>query len=360
MKAIMKLIFPGIVICLAWNYPRLDKENAKLSNGKEWVKEATKNYSPDSWDLLMQYESLPESTEAEAEDGRIAVTEKSVSTFHYLEGRSRSELLASMATNVHEIAHAYCGQNIFRHARQNGLRLDMNKAEEFLYYSPVRSFYVSFPLKSLFPSRELKAVIPRNLRTFRFDTYIDGITSTQSEGVIGLLNELHSYYLESKFCLEMLEPYKIAAGSDVSGFFEWVHNTQSKMSAFFEFDFFIKEYLLYMKSKHPVQYKQLGNYRPFTEAYVAIRTSYEELTEEYLHKIRSEMTGLNSSGKAEVSLDGNELWIREGNSDTSTGTPVFSEDFEILMPVLESNRYQEIVADFPEIKTISADLRRRR
>jgi hypothetical protein len=37
-----------------------------------------------------------------------------------------------------------------------------------------------------------KAVIPRNLRTFRFDTYVDGITSTQSEGVIGLLNELDS------------------------------------------------------------------------------------------------------------------------------------------------------------------------
>jgi hypothetical protein len=350
MKTILKLIFPGIVICLAWNYPGFNNENAKLSGGKEWIKDATKNYSPDSWDLLMQYESLPERTEAESADGRIAVTEKSVDTFYYLEGRTRSELLSSMSTNVHEIAHAYCGQNIFRHARENGLKLDMHKAEEFFYYSPGKSFFVSFPLKSLFPSKELKAVIPRNLRTFRFDTYIDGITSTQSEGVIGLLNELHSYYLESKFCLEMLEPYKIAEGSDVSGFFEWVHNSQSKMSAFFEFDFFIKEYLLYMKREYPVQYKQLSNYRPFTEAYGAIRTSYEELTEKYLQKIRTEMAGLNSSGKAEVSLDGNELWVREGNNDTSTGTPIFSEDVELLLPVLESDRYEGIASDFPEIR----------
>jgi hypothetical protein len=298
----------------------------------------------------MQYESLPERTEAESADGRIAVTEKSVDTFYYLEGRTRSELLSSMSTNVHEIAHAYCGQNIFRHARENSLKLDMHKAEEFFYYSPGKSFFISFPLKSLFPSKELKAVIPRNLRTFRFDTYIDGITSTQSEGVIGLLNELHSYFLESKFCLEMLEPYKIAEGSDVSGFFEWVHNSQSKMSAFFEFDFFIKEYLLYMKREYPVQYKQLSNYRPFTEAYAAIRTSYKELTEKYLQKIRIEMAGLNSSGKAEVSLEGYDLWIKEGNSDTSTGTPVFSEDYEILIPVLESNRYKEIASDFPDIR----------
>jgi hypothetical protein len=255
-----------------------------------------------------------------------------------------------MATNIHEIAHAYSDQNIFRHARENGLKLDMYKAEQFFYYSPSRSFFVSFPLKSLFPSRELKAVIPKNLRTFRFDTYINGITSTQSEGVIGLLNELHGYYLESKFCFEMLEPYKIAKGSDASGFFEWVHNTQSKMTAFFEFDFFIKEYLLNMKRRYPVQYKGLINYRPFNEAYGAIRTSYKELTDKYLRRIKTEMAGLNSSGKAKVSLDGYELWVREGNSKTSIGTSVFSKDFEILKPVLQSDRYREIIADFPEIK----------
>ncbi len=345
MKTILKLIFPGIVIGLAWNYPCDDNENARLSNAKVWVKDVTKEYSPDSWDLLMQYESLPERTEADATDGRIAGTEKAVSTFYYLEGRSKSELLLSMATNVHEIAHAYSDQNIFRHARENGLKLDMNKAEQFFYYSPSRSFFVSYPLRSLFPSKELKSVIPRNLRTFRFDTYIDGTTSTQSEGVIGLLNELHAYYLESKFSFEMLEPYKTAKGSDASGLFEWVHNTQSKMTAFFEFDFFIKEYLLYMKRKYPAQYRQLSNFRPFTEAYGAIRTSYKELTDKYLRKIKTEMAGLNSSGKANVSLDNFELWVREGNSDTSIGTSVFSEDREILMPVLESDRYREIISD---------------
>lgn len=350
MKAILKLIFPGIIICLAWNYPCYYYPNNKLTDNKDWVKNTTRKYSPDSWDLLMQYENLPERMEAEAADGRIAVTEKSVSTFYYLEGRSRSDLLSSMATNVHEIAHAYCGQNIFRHARENRLKLDINKAEEFFYYSTDRSFFVSFPLKSLFPSRELKAVIPKNLRTFRFDTYIDGKTSTQSEGVIGLLNELHSYYLESKFCFDMLEAYKTAERSDASGFFEWVHNSQSKMTAFFEFDFFIREYLLFMKRKYPSEYKELRHCKPFTDAYGAIRTSYEELKNNYLQKIKTEIASLNSSGKAEASLENFELWVREGSSNTSTGTPVFSEDLEKLMPVLESNRYEEIIVDFPDLR----------
>lgn len=93
MRTILKLIFPGIFIGLAWNYPFANNENSRPSNGKEWVKDATKEYSPDSWELLMRYENLPERIEADATGGRIAETEKSVSTFNYLEGRSRSELL---------------------------------------------------------------------------------------------------------------------------------------------------------------------------------------------------------------------------------------------------------------------------
>ena len=100
-----------------------------------------------------------------------------------------------------------------------------------------------------------------------------------------------------------------------------------------------------MKRKYPAQYRQLSNFQPFTEAYDAIRTSYKELTDKYLRKIKSEMAGLNSSGKAKVTLDNFELWVREGKSDTSIGTSVFSEDREILMPVLESDRYREIIRD---------------
>ena len=350
MTMILKLISPVFIMTLVLIYPFNKIAKEKVSDEKEWVKNATRAYSPDSWELLMQYESIPEILEAEAVDGRIATSEKSVGTFYYLEGKNKIDLLASMATNIHEIAHVYCGLNIFRHARENGLKLDMSKAEEFFYYSPGRSFFISFPLRSLFPSRELKASIPKPLRTFRYDTYIDGITSTQSEGVIGLLNELHSYYLESKFCLEMLEPYKTVYGSEASGFFEWVHNTQSKMTAFYEFDYFIKEYFLHMKHKYPSRYDELKRYRPFVEAYSAIRSSYEELISNYLLKIKNEMAVLNSSGKAKVTLEGYDLWVREGSSDTSTGTPVFSKDLEILAPVLESDRYREIAEDFPDMR----------
>ncbi|MBG0859725.1 MAG: hypothetical protein IQL11_09495 [Bacteroidales bacterium] len=347
MNFIPKLVLTA-AIGLSWNYTY---NYTDLLDLKEWVKDATKEYSPDSWDLLMNYESIPPKQEAKAVNGRV-ITKKTVSAFYYLKGRNMIDLLSSMATNIHEIAHGYCDQNIFRYAREKGIKLDIDNAEEFLFYSPSRSFFISFPLKSLFPSRELVPNIPRNLRTFRYDTYINGRTSTQSEGVIGLLNELHAYYLESKFCYEMLKPYKKAEGSDVMGLFEWVYHSQSKMTAFFEFDFFIKEYLLHMKRKYPDDYRKLLGYRPFTEAYVTIHTSYKELTNKYLQRITREMTSLNASGKGEARIEGNRIWVKEAGSDASIGTPVFSADMETLLPVLNGSRYQEIIVDFliPRIK----------
>lgn len=331
------------------NIPHHDNNQIKqegITDNSDWVKTETKLYSPDSWNLLMQYENLPTRSSAPAINGRSVSTEKSVTTFFYLEGNTRTEILSSMATDVHEIAHGYCNQNIFQYATEKGLELDMNKAELFFYYSPSRSFFISFPLSSLFHSNELVSVIPENLRTFRFNTYIAGTTSTQREGVIGLLDELHSYYLESKFYSQMLDAYKTSEGSDTEGFYEWVHHSQSAMTAFYEFDFFIKEYLLYMKQNYPSNYLKLKSYQPFIEAYSSIRLSYEEVIKNYLQLINSEINHLNSSVNNGAKIEDNELWVRTGNSDTSKETPVFSEDREKILPVLESDRYQLIIADF--------------
>ncbi len=322
------------------------QRNAARAANIEWIKESTGKYSPDSWYLLMQYERLPSVTEAVADDSSIITTEKALETFHYLRGRTRLDLLASMETNVHEIAHAYFDQNAFRYIRDNNLTMNWDNVHGYIYISPLKGFFISFPLKSLFPSRELIEVIPKDLQTFRFETYIDGTTSTQSEGVIGLLNELYAYYTGSKYCFEMLEPFKTAAGSDASGLFEWASRTQSTMSAFYEFDFFISEYLLYMKGKYPENYMKLKSYKPFIEAYISVHNLYKELIDKYQQRIKDEIRILNSSGSAEARTEKGWLWIKPEKSNVSSGTPIFSEEKEKLLTVLESRRYREIEEDF--------------
>jgi len=332
--------------------PRLDMDSIRRQRNVAraanigWIKESTARYSPDSWDLLMKYDKLPMMTEAYSSDNSVVTTQKALETFEYLRGRTRLDLLASMETNVHEVAHAYFDQNAFKYIRENNLTMNWEYAHGYIYVSPSKGYFITYPLKNVFPSRELLKVIPKDLQTFRFGTYIDGTTSTQSEGIIGLLNELYAYYTGSKYCFEMLEPYKTAAGSDASGLFEWASRTQSTMSAFYEFDFFISEYLLYMKTNYPQNYEKLKSYKTFAEAFITIRDLYEELIERYQQRIRDEIRILNSSGETEAKIEKGWLWVRPEDSNVSSGTPIFSEEKETLLTILESRRYRDVEDDF--------------
>jgi hypothetical protein len=324
------------------------KMELERSSNISWVKKATMTYSPDSWYMLMKYEELPSSVSTVTDDGTVVSSAKSTDTFHYLKGRTKIDLLSSMEMNIHETAHGFFDLNVFQYLRENNLKLILGDAVGYIYVSPEKHFYVSFPVKALFPSHALASAIPEDLRTYRFSTYIEGNTSTQSNGVIGLLNELHAYYLGSKYCFDMLEAYKEAAGSDASGLFEWVNHTQSSMSAFYEFDFFISEYLLYMKRKYPANYTMLKSNHGFTEAYITLRHLYKGLIDKYQDRVNDEMRLLNSSGGQVASIRKEWLWVKAGRSNISSGTPLFSDDRQVLLPVLESRRYRDVEEDFPE------------
>ena len=86
----------------------------------QWAKEVTERYAPNAWSLLMLYDALPSYQEVESVDEMVMTTQKTASTFAYLDGGSATELLGEMATNVHEIAHGFCSQYVFSHARVSG------------------------------------------------------------------------------------------------------------------------------------------------------------------------------------------------------------------------------------------------
>ena len=321
------------------------QRNIERSLNTIWLKETTMKYSPESWYLLMSYDSLPSRSSAPLLNGGVVTSEKTNETFSYLRGRTRIDLLVSMETNVHEITHSYFDQNTFRYLVDKQLGFNPDNANGFIYIDSGTGYFISFPSGALFPSAELASVIAKNMRTYRYDTYIDGTTSTQSDGVIGLLNELDAYYCGSRFCYDMLEPYEEAAGSQSSGLFEWVTHTQSTMSAYYEFDFFISEYLLFMKRKYPANYELLMSYQSFRQSYLTLKSLYSNLIDRYLDKINSEMKLINARGEAEVRLKDGWLWIQTAKSHISSGTPLFSDERKILLPILESRRYREIKED---------------
>ena len=294
----------------------------------------------------MRYDELPNYMEAVTVDGMTMSSHKPMESFTFLKGWSATDILGSMSTNVHETAHGYFGSNIFLHAGEKKLLLDWDNVNGFLFLSPSETFFISFPKKMLFPSRELVRDIPRELRTFRFDTYVVGTTSTQSQGVIGLLDEFHAYYHGSRCGFDLFRSYAEAEGSEISGITEWVGDLQSEMTAFFEFDFFIREYLLKMRESYPEAYRSLRHCDSFTEAYRAVHRAYSGLIRDYEERIMDAITRLNASGGATAEIREGTLWISSDGGRRSRGTPIFYEDRATLEPVLKSGRYDEIEDDF--------------
>jgi len=286
-----------------------DKQSANYT----WVKEVAQKYSPVTWNMLELYRQLPDKIATQTTGGTSSTDTKSVGTYQFLEGETKTQLLQSMATNVHEVSHAYYRFNALNYAAKNKLLVDWNNAEGYIYVSSAQTFYVSFPKARLIQSKDLASVIPSNLRTLRYSTYITGNTSTQSHGVIGLLNEFHAYYLGAKFSYDMMEAYCQAGSTAANGFLTWVQNTQSLMDAYYEFDFFIREYLLYMSQNHPKSYAQLKAYSTFWQAFNAVDQAFGSLNDQYKQTIRTQIAVVNKQGKSKLAIEDNMLWLDNGS-----------------------------------------------
>ncbi len=321
------------------------KDEEKLA----WLLNVTREYSPNSWYLLQQYDYLPQNLSTKGEDNNTLSSSKTTNTYHYIEYGSLENMLSSLSTNVHEISHAYFRLNTFKYANENNLKLNWDNAEVYIYISPKTQYYISAPHKWLFPSNTLISTIPENLRTYRFDTYIDGNTSTQSDGIVGLLNEFNAYYLGAKFTYDMLDVYTKYNNTPMEGFSSWIQNMMSETGAFYEFDYFILEYLHYMKANKPEAYSQLIKVRNFVEAYKTVRSAYTSLLDEYFNTIEIEMKKLNADKDYKLWKEDNKLWFQMEGSNSSKGVKIYSDDVDKLKPVLNSAIYNDIKKDMDSL-----------
>ena len=311
----------------------------------KWVKGASGELSPSSWNMIMQYDKLPANNETKTTNNTFYSSSKPAETFHYLQGRNRESLLVSMATNVHEIAHGYFSYGLHDYYLKSGKVRDVNNTELLLYLNNYESIFISVPKQMLFPSHDLAKVIPKDLISFRYDTYIEGVSSTQNDGIVGLLDEFCAYYLGSKYAYDMLNAYKCTNDNSAFGFYNWVLNTQSSMTAYYEFDFFIKEYLLYMKNNSPEDYRVLKQSIGFKEGYSKVKSAYKRLIGDYELLINKQIAFYNNSGKAYCYIEDGTLYVGKGKVGSFVGSNIFSSDKQLLMPTLNSNRYDSL-ADF--------------
>ena len=288
-----------------------------------WILDRMQSHSPSSVQLLTSYDKRPSRLEIDR-GGTVISSSKTTDALYFLDASDYESALISMSTNVHEIGHAYGG--LLHYAELMSCNctktIEFEDIQQGFYHAPGEEYWIEIEEEYIFPSNELSETISYDLQTFRYDTYIEGTSSTQADGVIGLLDELNAYYLGSKYQYDMLPVYKEVFGSDYLD--RWVMHSASEMTAFFEFDFFIKEYLLYAKNYAPTTYNYLKNSPDFRRAYQTTHTKYRQLTNAYVAKIELE------KNVAELNYD----------------SPFWEDDYPRLKKRLDSGVYRSIEVDF--------------
>jgi hypothetical protein len=290
---------------------------------QEWVMETIQKYSPTTYYIVNQFKTNGNSISV---GGRTVSS--TMSHLKHNDLNSKESFLNTIGITVHETTHAFDSQIPYMIANKNNQPL-LNNHEGFFLDESTQIAY-QFPINKLFASEDLSKVIPKNLRTFRYNTYIESDSysqSTQSDGVIGLMEEFNAYYHGSKVIFDLLPIYKEVFGSNFLG--KWSFAFTSQGDAFYEFDFFIKEYLLYAKSHNQALYIELKNDQNFKSIYQAIRTRYSNLISMY-----------------EKKYDEFTLVAQKQNGILFSTEKHTNLIFPVLSEQIKSNRYSDIENDF--------------
>ena len=168
-----------------------------------------------------------------------------------------------LSVAVHEQCHDFCGTPAS--FRYNSITGKYMRANEWIYIGNGK--YIDVPLTDVFPSSEMVDTIPESLRTYRFDTYINGdpIMGSIQYGVYGMLDEFTAYcwgnendILQKDFQSE-------------NGLYIWNSNS---FLAYAEFRYYILHYMLYAKEHYPAVYKGIMGNTQFLQAYSKVESQF--------------------------------------------------------------------------------------
>ncbi len=262
---------------------------------EDWVMEALQKYSPNSFYIINQYK-INGST---VSHGSFTIT-SGMEHLEHCEMSDKKSFLATISTCLHETTHAFDTQTAYFLANEGFFEMQsFGYRNEGFFFDPTKRLAFSFEEHKFFPSSELDKVIPKNLKTFRYDTYVlsDSYSnSTQCNGIIGLLEEFNAYYHGTKLQFDLLPLYKEVYGNEFLN--HWSFATSAHGDAFYEFDFWIKEYLLHTKIKEPKLYLELKNDSNFKNIYRTIRSNYSNLIQQYERKFDEFNTSAQKSNTA--------------------------------------------------------------
>jgi len=308
-------------------------------NNISWAVQQLQSLAPAEYEVLRRYEELPGNFTVKTPRGTMT-SEKSIDPLAYMQGGDRMTCLVDLSTNVHEINHLIT--SLYGYVYSGEHNRVMKERSMYYFYIGAGTEMPVFSNVDFFPSRLLISEIPKGLRTFRFNTYIAGTSSTQNDGLLGLLDEYNAYQHSLNTVWEMKDAYAQAKDDELSGYIGWMSTLCSYVESYYEFNFYILEYLRYAKLNKPDVYLQIKNEPDLITVFNAITASFKNVISRYDLEISVGCRNYWQSKGYQVKLSPDQKYLFIGKDGSSIGFNILLEDKEKLLPTIESGRYNEV------------------
>ena len=197
-----------------------------------------------------------------------------------------------------------------------------------------------------FPTGRIIPLIPQDKRSFRYDTYVEGNTSTQTDGLLGLLDEFNSYAHSLATAYALKSSFMEIPGMELRHYITWRQEMHSYVQSYYEFKYFILHYLLFAKTNERTLYSEIKNSPDLMLAISTINSDFLKVVDQF---------------NQEDQITGPAYWRKKGYSvlkDPVTGYENYKlggstigygckmDDRDKLLPEINSSKFNEIKAEF--------------
>jgi hypothetical protein len=332
MKNILIFIFCVIVSTIAYSQ----------NTDGTWAFSELRKYGQVEYSVISEYQNLPESFSMDTELGSMS-SYKTFTEFDFFDSTDKIELLGEVPIAVHEVNHGLTNGKAFTECNRRGLQGLNNN---YYFFTPSGNEILVRSDLRFFPTGRIIPLIPQDKRSFRFDTYVEGHTSTQTDGLLGLLDEFNSYAHSLATVLMLKKSYLEFPGMELSHYISWRQDMHSYVQSYYEFKYFLLQYLLYAKNNESILYAGI---KKSPDLMLAIST------------INSDFLKLIGQFNEEDQITGPAYWKKKGYSvlkDPVTGYENYKqggstigygskmEDRDKLLPEINSPKFDGIKAEF--------------
>jgi hypothetical protein len=337
-KKISKVCIIAFVLIniLAVNPPDTKVENTRFivknthfegSPAKKKMWKLLGTYAPDGYTII------DDCLKAPCSYGGVTISGYNKGFSSFIDSSSEKALIGSANTVVHEMCHSYTSRLYLKLLKDKGISPDLN----------YNAFYLGNRTSNLvkrtdvFVTKEMDAVFPEKLKTFRYKTYVcpsEKIQSAQQYGCYGLLDELNAYYWGTKTSYDLYEYYRTKKNNR-EGWLSFFSDFYSSSFAYLEFKCYIISYMMYAQDKHKKEYKEILNNKEFLCTLQKVDDNWWVLLTDF-KKLKTKIIADLKKRNIKSSQKGNFFYI--GNS----GIGDQSETYELLRIELKAVKYQEM------------------